>query len=62
MDNNATVSFMLGGLHFEYDTEKQKRNLEKHGISFRTAARVFLMRIISRHMMRNTLITRIVMM
>ena len=41
MDNNATVSFILGGLHFEYDTEKQKRNLEKHGISFRAAARVF---------------------
>ena len=41
MENNETVSFILGGLHFEYDPEKQERNLEKHGISFRAAARVF---------------------
>ena len=41
MENNETVSFILGGLHFEYDPEKQERNLEKHGISFRVAARVF---------------------
>jgi hypothetical protein len=26
---------------FEYDPEKNKKNIEKHGISFRNAARVF---------------------
>lgn len=41
MEKNETVSFILGGLHFEYDAEKQERNIEKHGISFRAAARVF---------------------
>ncbi|MBR6329945.1 MAG: BrnT family toxin [Lachnospiraceae bacterium] len=41
MEGNKTVSFVLGGLHFEFDQEKQEKNLEKHGISFRAAARVF---------------------
>lgn len=35
------VRFLLGGLLFEYDPEKNRRNIEKHGISFRSAARVF---------------------
>lgn len=35
------VRFALGGLLFEYDPEKNRRNIEKHGISFRSAARVF---------------------
>lgn len=26
---------------FEYDTEKNQKNIEKHGIDFKTAARVF---------------------
>ncbi|MDD6037610.1 MAG: BrnT family toxin, partial [bacterium] len=26
---------------FEYDEEKNRKNIEKHGISFKTAARIF---------------------
>ncbi len=37
----AVVRFTLGGLLFEYDPEKNRKNIEKHGISFRSAARVF---------------------
>ena len=36
-----TISFSMGGLYFEYDEEKERINIKKHGISFRTAARVF---------------------
>ena len=35
------VRFTLGGLRFEYDPEKNRKNIEKHGISFQSAARVF---------------------
>jgi hypothetical protein len=35
------VSFELGGMIFEYDEEKNKINIKKHGIDFRSAARVF---------------------
>lgn len=35
------VTFTLGGMHFEYDDEKNKKNIEKHGISFKSAARIF---------------------
>lgn len=35
------VRFSLGEFVFEYDEAKNKKNIEKHGISFRTAARVF---------------------
>ena len=35
------VAFTLGGIEFEYDEEKNQKNIEKHGISFRNAARVF---------------------
>ncbi|MBR4530109.1 MAG: BrnT family toxin [Lachnospiraceae bacterium] len=38
---HGLVSFELGGLHFEYDPAKQEKNISKHGISFRAAARVF---------------------
>lgn len=38
---NRVISFSLGGMAFEYDEEKNKRNIQKHGISFRQAARVF---------------------
>lgn len=42
MDNSERyVTFALGGMLFEYDDEKNKKNIEKHGISFRSAARVF---------------------
>ena len=37
----AVVRFTLGGLLFEYDPEKNRKNIEKHGISFKNAARVF---------------------
>ena len=35
------VRFSLGGMLFEYDPEKNRKNIEKHGISFKSAARVF---------------------
>lgn len=35
------VTFTLGGMHFEYDDEKNRKNIEKHGISFKSAARIF---------------------
>ena len=35
------VFFILGGMHFEYDEEKNKKNIDKHGISFKSAARIF---------------------
>ena len=37
----AVVRFTLGGLLFEYDPDKNRKNIEKHGISFKNAARVF---------------------
>lgn len=37
----TVVRFTLGGLLFEYDPEKNRKNIEKHGISFKSAARVF---------------------
>lgn len=40
-NNNRYVTFSLGGMIFEYDNEKNHKNIEKHGISFRSAARVF---------------------
>ena len=36
-----TIRFTMGGMQFEYDEEKNRANIEKHGISFRSAARVF---------------------
>ena len=39
--DNGYVSFTLGGMHFEYDKDKNRKNIEKHGISFKSAARVF---------------------
>ena len=36
-----TVSFSIAGLQFEYDEHKEQANIKKHGISFRSAARVF---------------------
>lgn len=36
-----TVRFSLGEFLFEYDEEKNRKNLEKHGISLKVAARVF---------------------
>ena len=41
MKDHQTVSFVLGGLNFEYDKDKEETNIQKHGISFRAAARVF---------------------
>ena len=35
------VSFVMGGITFEYDEAKNQKNIEKHGISFKSAARVF---------------------
>ena len=33
--------FRIGDLFFEYDDDKNQKNIEKHGISFKVAARVF---------------------
>lgn len=41
MGLEKTVRFSLGNFVFEYDEEKNRKNIEKHGISFKTAARVF---------------------
>lgn len=41
MDNERMVSFTMGGMAFEYDEQKNRINLQKHGISFKSAARVF---------------------
>lgn len=35
------IRFTLGDMVFEYDEEKNRKNIEKHGISFKNAARVF---------------------
>ena len=37
MENSKTVTFSLGGMIFEYDEKKNKINIEKHGISFKSA-------------------------
>ena len=37
----TVVRFTMGGLLFEYNPEKNRKNIEKHGISFKSAARVF---------------------
>ena len=40
-NDSKTVCFSIAGVSFEYDAHKEKINIQKHGISFRTAARVF---------------------
>ena len=29
------------GIHFEWDSDKEKKNIRKHGIAFKTASKVF---------------------
>ena len=41
IDDSKYVTFVLGRMTFEYDENKNKINIEKHGISFKSAARVF---------------------
>lgn len=38
---SKTISFTLGGMSFEYNKLKNELNIQKHGISFKQAARVF---------------------
>lgn len=38
---NRDVQLFLGDMIFEYDAEKNLKNIEKHGVSFAAAARVF---------------------
>ena len=40
-ENSNTITFTLGDIVFEYDEWKNEYNVERHGISFRHAARVF---------------------
>ena len=40
-EDSRCVGFSLGGIQFEYDEDKNRKNIEKHGISFKSAARVF---------------------
>ncbi len=35
------VTFNLAGMTFEYDEDKNQTNIEKHGLSFKSAARIF---------------------
>lgn len=35
------IRFIIDGILFEYDEAKNKLNIQKHGLSFETAARVF---------------------
>ncbi|MFQ9514822.1 MAG: BrnT family toxin [Eubacterium sp.] len=39
--DNKYITFKLGDMTFEYDEKKNQKNIEKHGISFKSAARVF---------------------
>lgn len=41
MNDNKLITFRLGDMVFEYDEDKNKMNIQKHGISFKSAARVF---------------------
>jgi len=41
MSNTKYVTFTLGGMVFEYDENKNESNIKKHGISFKSAARIF---------------------
>ncbi len=41
MNDGKLITFTLGGMAFEYDEDKNKMNIQKHGISFKSAARVF---------------------
>ena len=41
IDDSKYVTFVLGRMTFEYDENKNKINIEKHGISFKSAACVF---------------------
>ena len=41
MSNHRTITFLLNDMVFEYDEDKNRLNIKKHGISFKTAARVF---------------------
>lgn len=41
METDRMVTFTLAGIAFEYDEEKNQKNIRKHGISFKNAARVF---------------------
>ena len=48
------MRFTLGGLLFEYDPEQNRKNIEKHGISFKSAARVFLIMTVLNSTMKPT--------
>jgi len=37
----STIRFDVGGLHFEWDSEKAAINVGKHGVSFLEAATAF---------------------
>ena len=39
--SERVVRFTLGDMVLEYDEEKNRKNIEKHGISFKNAALVF---------------------
>lgn len=41
MNRNKFVNFSMGGMYFEYDSQKNEMNIKKHGISFKSAARIF---------------------
>jgi len=41
-DRNTNYKYHLGGIEFEWDTEKNLITIDKHGVSFEEAAEIFL--------------------
>jgi hypothetical protein len=41
IEDDRYVTFSLGDMVFEYDEVKNRKNIENHGISFVSAARIF---------------------
>ena len=41
VDSNRTCRYNISTNQFEWDTEKNKTNIQKHGVSFEEAATVF---------------------
>ena len=60
-EESRTVTFTLGDMIFEYDERKNEYNIEHHGISFKQAARVFLIMIELNCMMKRIVKLKIVM-
>lgn len=58
-NSNEYVSFIMGGMHFEYDEAKNQKNIEKHGILSKVQLVCSLIMIELKCMMRKIVILRI---